>query len=100
MKGHIRERSPGYWAIVIDLRDPATGKRRRKWHSFVVPGTWNGSQTTSRGQSPARPFDRPARMLVSRPRRTRWTMLQSWNGSPWTNQTTGQSTSPKTRETD
>ena len=34
MKGHIRERSPGHWAIVIDLRDPATGKRRRKWHSF------------------------------------------------------------------
>ena len=35
MKGHIRERAPGHWAIVIDLRDPATGKRRRKWHSFV-----------------------------------------------------------------
>jgi integrase len=35
MKGHIRERSPGRWAIVIDLRDPATGKRRRKWNSFA-----------------------------------------------------------------
>ena len=35
MKGHIRERTPGHWAIVIDLRDPATGKRRRKWHSFA-----------------------------------------------------------------
>jgi integrase len=34
MKGHIRERSPGHWAIVIDVRDPATGKRKRKWHSF------------------------------------------------------------------
>jgi integrase len=34
MKGHIRERSPGRWAIVLDIRDPATGKRRRKWHSF------------------------------------------------------------------
>jgi integrase len=34
MKGHIRERSPGHWAIVIDVRDPQTGKRRRKWHSF------------------------------------------------------------------
>lgn len=34
MKGHIRERSPGRWAIVLDLRDPATGKRKRKWHSF------------------------------------------------------------------
>jgi integrase len=34
MRGHIRERSPGHWAIVIDLPDPETGKRRRKWHSF------------------------------------------------------------------
>ena len=28
MKGHIRERSPGHWAIVIELRDPETGKRQ------------------------------------------------------------------------
>ena len=35
MKGHIRERSPGHWAIVLDLRDPETGKRRRKWHNFT-----------------------------------------------------------------
>jgi integrase len=34
MKGHIRERSPGHWAIVIDVRDARTGKRRRRWHSF------------------------------------------------------------------
>jgi integrase len=34
MKGHLRERSPGHWAIVIDVGDPQTGKRRRKWHSF------------------------------------------------------------------
>ena len=34
MKGHLRERSPGHWAIIIDLRDPETGKRKRKWHSF------------------------------------------------------------------
>jgi hypothetical protein len=34
MKGHIRERSPGHWAIILDQRDPATGKRRRKWHTF------------------------------------------------------------------
>jgi integrase len=34
MKGHIRERSPGHWAIVIDVRDPETGKRKRRWHSF------------------------------------------------------------------
>lgn len=35
MKGHLKERSPGHWAIVIDVPDPATGKRRRKWHSFA-----------------------------------------------------------------
>jgi len=34
MKGHIRERSPGRWAIVIDVRDPQTGKRKRRWHKF------------------------------------------------------------------
>jgi integrase len=34
MKGHIRERSPGHWAIILDVRDPETGERRRKWHSF------------------------------------------------------------------
>src|SRR5262245_46568261 len=33
MRGHIRERSPGHWAIIIDERD-ATGKRKRRWHSF------------------------------------------------------------------
>jgi integrase len=34
MKGHIRQRSPGHWAIVLEMRDPETGRRRRKWHSF------------------------------------------------------------------
>jgi integrase len=34
VRGHLRERSPGHWAIVIDVRDPATGKRKRRWHSF------------------------------------------------------------------
>jgi integrase len=35
MKGHIRERSPGHWAIVIDVREPVTGQRKRRWHSFA-----------------------------------------------------------------
>ena len=35
MKGHIRERSPGHWAIVIDVRNPQTGERKRRWHSFA-----------------------------------------------------------------
>jgi integrase len=35
MKGHIRERSPGHWAIILEQRDSSTGKRKRKWHSFA-----------------------------------------------------------------
>jgi integrase len=42
MKGHIRERSPGHWAIVLEQRDPSTGERKRKWHSFE--GTKRGAQ--------------------------------------------------------
>jgi len=34
MKGHIRERSSGRWAIVLDVRDAESGRRRRKWHAF------------------------------------------------------------------
>jgi Arm DNA-binding domain len=34
MRGHIRERSPGCWAIVLDHYDPMTGQRKRRWHSF------------------------------------------------------------------
>jgi hypothetical protein len=32
-KGSIKERSPGYFKIILDVKD-ASGKRRRKWHSF------------------------------------------------------------------
>src|SRR5262245_11917778 len=34
MKGSLKERSPGRWAIILDVYDPQTGKRRRRWHSF------------------------------------------------------------------
>jgi hypothetical protein len=34
VKGHVRERGKGHWYAVLDLRDPATGKRKRKWHSL------------------------------------------------------------------
>jgi integrase len=43
VKGHIRERSPGHWAIVIDARDAQSGHRKRKWHSFR--GTKREAQT-------------------------------------------------------
>lgn len=42
MKGSIKERSPGRWAIILEQRDPTTGKRKRKWHSFK--GTKRGAQ--------------------------------------------------------
>jgi integrase len=32
---HLRERSPKHWAIVLDDKDPLSGKRKRRWHSFV-----------------------------------------------------------------
>jgi integrase len=35
MKGHIRQRSPGRWAIVIDCDPAADGKRRQKWTAFA-----------------------------------------------------------------
>ena len=34
MRGHVRERGRGHWYAVIDIRDPVTGKRRRKWQSL------------------------------------------------------------------
>jgi len=34
MRGHIRERSPGHWAIILDMHDDM-GKRKRRWHSFA-----------------------------------------------------------------
>jgi len=36
MRGHVRERPPGSgnWYAVIDVPDPVTGNRRRKWHSL------------------------------------------------------------------
>jgi integrase len=33
MKGHIRKRGNS-WAIVVEIRDPVTGGRKRKWHSY------------------------------------------------------------------
>ena len=50
MKGHIRERSAGHYAIVIDVRDPVTGKRKRRWHSFA--GTKRERRSNALGWSP------------------------------------------------
>jgi integrase len=34
MKGHVRERGEGHWYAVLETRDAATGKRKRKWISL------------------------------------------------------------------
>ena len=34
MRGHVRERGHGHWYAVLDIRDPVTGARRRKWISL------------------------------------------------------------------
>src|SRR5260370_17321725 len=33
--GHMVERGRGRWSIVLSVKDAATGKRRRQWHSFA-----------------------------------------------------------------
>jgi integrase len=33
MRGHIRQRGHN-WAIILDAKDPVTGQRKRRWHSF------------------------------------------------------------------
>jgi integrase len=42
VRGHIKERSPGHFGIILEQRDAVTGKRKRKWHSFK--GTKRGAQ--------------------------------------------------------
>src|SRR5260370_12776006 len=33
--GHMVERAPGRWSIVLSVKDATTGKRRRQWHGFA-----------------------------------------------------------------
>lgn len=43
MRGHLRERGPDRWALVVDLgRDPVSGKRKQKW--VTVHGTKRQAQ--------------------------------------------------------
>jgi hypothetical protein len=79
MKGHIRERSPGRWAIVLEVQDEATGKRKRRWHSFT--GTKSAARVEcarlitelksgnalSRTRPPS-PCSSPAGWRISKPR--------------------------------
>ncbi|MEI5679563.1 MULTISPECIES: site-specific integrase [unclassified Mesorhizobium] len=47
MKGHVTERSPGKWAIVLDIYDEK-GKRRRKWHTFHTTSKRKAEEECSR----------------------------------------------------
>jgi Phage integrase, N-terminal SAM-like domain len=72
MKGHLRERSPGHWAIILDPRDSATGKRKRKWHSFM--GTKRRAQIECArliSELQAGTYLEPAKMTVG-------TLMERW----------------------
>jgi len=34
MRGHVRERGAGHWYAILDVRDPLSGARKRKWVSL------------------------------------------------------------------
>jgi hypothetical protein len=72
MKGHIRERSPGHWAIILDLKDPTTGERRRKWHSFA------GTKRQAQDECARLITDMKASTYVERSRQTLNTFLDQW----------------------
>ncbi|MBX4911260.1 MULTISPECIES: site-specific integrase [Rhizobium] len=86
MKGHIRERSPGKWAIVLDVPDPETGKRRRKWHKFH--GTKRQAETECArlvAELDGGSYIEPAKTTV-REYMIRWLAHEKANVSPKTHQ--------------
>jgi integrase len=72
MRGHLRERSPGHWAIVFDTRDPATGKRKRRWHSFA------GSKRQAQVECARLLTEQKAGTAVDPSRMTVATFLERW----------------------
>lgn len=86
MKGHITERSPGKWAIVLDVPDPDTGKRRRKWHTFH--GTKRQAETECArliAELAGGSYIEPAKTTV-REYFTKWLAHEKGNVSPKTHQ--------------
>ncbi len=86
MKGHIRERSPGKWAIVLDVPDPETGQRRRKWHTFH--GTKRQAETECArliAELDGGSYIEPSKTTV-REYFTRWLAHEKANVSPKTHQ--------------
>jgi integrase len=86
MKGHIRERSPGHWAIILDV--PAEdGMRRRKWHSF------KGTKREAQAECARLITEIKADTYVERHRQTLNAFLDQWERDWATN-----NLSPKTAE--
>ncbi|MCF3638715.1 site-specific integrase [Rhizobium sp. TRM95111] len=84
MKGHITERSPGKWAIVLDV--PSDGKRRRKWHTFH--GTKRQAETECArliAELDGGSYIEPAKTTV-REYFVRWLQHEKANVSPKTHQ--------------
>ena len=72
MKGHIRQRSPGRWAIVIDAIDRVTGERKRRWHSFA------GSKRQAQDECARLLAARQAGTLVEPSKMTLAEFLEQW----------------------
>jgi integrase len=72
MRGHIRERSPGHWAIIIDLHDPVTGRRRRKWHSF------KGTKRAAQIECARLISERQGGNYIEPAKLTLWQYLEKW----------------------
>jgi integrase len=87
MKGHIRQRGENSWAIVLDLRDAQTGKRRRKWHSF------KGTKREAEKECARLITDMSNAVYVEHNRRSLNDFLDAWERD-WM----AQNVSPKTAE--
>lgn len=86
MKGHIRERSPGHWAIILDVPGD-DGKRRRKWHAF------KGTKREAQAECAKLITELKGGAYVERHRQTLNDFLDRWERDWATN-----NVSPKTAE--
>jgi hypothetical protein len=77
MKGHIRERSPGRWAIILDVNDPQTGQRKRKWHSFA------GTKREAQVECARLITEMDAGAYVEHDRKSLNQFLDTWNAIGW-----------------
>ena len=73
MKGHIRPRGEGAWAIILDVGvDPETGRRRQKWHNF------RGTKRAAEGERTRLLHELQTGAYVERSKLTMRDYLQRW----------------------